>query len=312
MFESPRTLITLLLGITVFEHGWLSLDNILIKGRHSAALVDHGYGLHAVQTLSLVVSSLEGQSLDLLLNTHLHSDHCDGNAALQWAYPALVTYISSDLSVHVYDWDSQARTFRPTGQTCLLFKFDAVLQAGGELLLGNQRWQVRAAPGHDPHSVVLFEPERQLLISADALWERGFGVVFPELQGLVALMEVGQTIDVIEALKPALVIPGHGPAFSKVDQSIANARARLGSFVTQSEKYIQYATKMLLKFKLLEVQNLNLASFIAWARATPSVTMIHTPHFAALDFAAWLNELVSDLVRVGAACRDGPTIYNAD
>jgi hypothetical protein len=42
------------------------------------------------------------------------------------------------------------------------------------------------------------------------------------------------------------------------------------------------------------------------------VTAIYMPHFAALDFAAWLNELVSDLVRVGAACRDGPTIYNAD
>ena len=31
--------------------------------------------------------------------------------------------------------------------------------------------------------MVLYEPELELLISADALWENGFGIVFPELEG---------------------------------------------------------------------------------------------------------------------------------
>ena len=34
--------------------------------------------------------------------------------------------------------------------------------------------------GHDPHSVILFEPQDRILISADALWEAGFGVIFPD------------------------------------------------------------------------------------------------------------------------------------
>jgi glyoxylase-like metal-dependent hydrolase (beta-lactamase superfamily II) len=28
-------------------------------------------------------------------------------------------------------------------------------------MLGSRPWQVHAAPGHDPHSVILFEPERR-------------------------------------------------------------------------------------------------------------------------------------------------------
>ena len=49
--------------------------------------------------------------------------------------------------------------------------------------LGGFDWQVISAPGHDPHAVILFNPDTRVLISADALWERGFGVIFPELEG---------------------------------------------------------------------------------------------------------------------------------
>jgi glyoxylase-like metal-dependent hydrolase (beta-lactamase superfamily II) len=73
--------------ITVFERGWLSSNNILFTGQHSgAALVDTGYCTHSAQTLALVQSALGGRPLERILNTHLHSDHCGGNAALQQAW----------------------------------------------------------------------------------------------------------------------------------------------------------------------------------------------------------------------------------
>ena len=80
-------------SVTVLERGWLSSNNIVIRGDTHCALIDSGYSLHAPQTLALVASSLQGRPLDLLLNTHLHSDHCGGNAALQQAYPGLHTMI---------------------------------------------------------------------------------------------------------------------------------------------------------------------------------------------------------------------------
>jgi glyoxylase-like metal-dependent hydrolase (beta-lactamase superfamily II) len=78
--------------LLVFERGWLSSNNILFIGKGSAALVDTGYCTHAQQTMELVSAALKGRSLDHIVNTHLHSDHCGGNAALQAAYPAVQTH----------------------------------------------------------------------------------------------------------------------------------------------------------------------------------------------------------------------------
>ena len=298
-------------GVTVFERGWLSSNNILLKGASSNALIDSGYGAHAAQTLALVQSSLNGRPLDVLLNTHLHSDHCGGNAALQAAYPALTTLIPPGHAAQVQHWDAAALTYEPTGQTCPPFRMTAVLQPGTDIQLGDALWQIHAAPGHDPHSVIFFEPQSRVLVSADALWERGFGVVFPELEGVEAFAEVGATIDLIEALDPLWVIPGHGPVFSTVSAAIANARARLLSFQSQPDKHIQYAVKVLLKFKLLEAQRLPHDALLAWAKSTSYFSLIHTTHFPTLDFSEWLTQLTADLVRLGAASRDGGMICNA-
>ncbi|PJC12714.1 MAG: MBL fold metallo-hydrolase, partial [Comamonadaceae bacterium CG_4_9_14_0_8_um_filter_60_18] len=145
-------------GLTVLERGWLSSNNILIQGEHGTALVDSGYCTHAPQTLALVQNALQGRALDLLVNTHLHSDHCGGNAALQAAYPALRTLIPPGHAPYVRDWNPDKLSYTPTGQQCPPFKLDGVLQPGTDLRLGDLHWQVHAAPGHDPHSVILFEP----------------------------------------------------------------------------------------------------------------------------------------------------------
>ncbi len=296
--------------ITVFERGWLSSNNILIQGREATALIDTGYVTHAPQTLALVEAALHGRALDLVVNTHLHSDHCGGNAALQARYPALRTLIPPGASQHVRDWDPQALTYAPTGQNCPQFRFDAVLQPGTEVKLGDTPWQVHAAPGHDPHSVILFEPAARLLVSADALWERGFGVVFPELEGLDAFDAVAQTIDLIEALAPLQVIPGHGSVFSDVTAAIARARQRLDGFVASPEKHTRHAAKVLLKFKLLEMQELEFASFVAWAQGTPYFALIAQRHFAGIDSERWIDALIDDLIRAGAALREGTLIRN--
>ena len=298
-------------GVTVLERGWLSSNNILICGRESSALIDSGYCTHAKQTLSLVEAALAGNKLDVLVNTHLHSDHCGGNAALQNSYPDLMTLIPPGMAEHVRSWDPQALTYSPTGQSCPQFGFDRLLVPGTEVVLGDLTWQVHAAPGHDPHSVVLFEPASRVLVSADALWESGFGVVFPELEGSAAFDEVAKTIDLIESLSPQIVIPGHGPAFSGITNSIATARKRLDGFVANPNKHTKYAAKVLLKFKLLELQAIELPAFIAWARATPYFLLIHTHHFPALDFSQWVDHLIQELVRSGAASRDGLMIRNA-
>lgn len=301
--------ITLPTGITVLERGWLSANNIVLLGEQTA-VVDSGYATHAPQTVALIEAALGGRPLDQLLNTHLHSDHCGGNAALQARYPGVKTWVPPGHAALVQDWDPVGLSYTPTGQQCPRFKLDGVLQPGIELQLGALTWQIHAAPGHDLHSVVLFQPEHRILISADALWERGFGVVFLELEGEQAFAEVGATLDLIERLAPRTVIPGHGRVFSDVGTSLAYARHRLDGFVQDPQKHIIHAGKVLLKFKLLELQRIPLEQLLDWACQTTHIAAMHSSHFSSLKLRDWITQLANSLVAVGAATLEDREIVN--
>jgi glyoxylase-like metal-dependent hydrolase (beta-lactamase superfamily II) len=298
-------------GMHVFERGWLSANNILFAGGDETLLVDSGYCTHSQQTLSLIESVLGSRPLDRLVNTHLHSDHCGGNAALQARYASLQTLIPPGHAQQVADWDPVALTYLPTGQLCPHFSFTRAIQPGDSMQFGSEAWQVHAAPGHDPHSLIFFEPIRRLLISADALWENGFGVVFPELEGADAFSEVAATLDLIERLNPKTVIPGHGRVFTYSPEVLARARQRLDSFVSNPPKHARHAAKVLLKFKLLETQRQDYEEFAQWAIETPYFMQIKSKFFADIPVRAWIEQLSGELVAAGVAQRDGAYIANA-
>jgi glyoxylase-like metal-dependent hydrolase (beta-lactamase superfamily II) len=302
-------------GVHVFERGWLSANNVLFDSPEGTALVDSGHHDHAAQTVALVDHRLGDRPLDLLLNTHLHSDHCGGNAALQARYPAMQTAIPPGLADAVRHWDPDTLSHRPTGQECDPFRADALLEPGQTIALGGQPWQILCAPGHDPHAVLLFQPAEGLLISGDALWENGFGVVFPELEGEPGFDEVAATLDLIEALSPRTVIPGHGAVFggsaTAVRQSIERARQRLAQFQGSPEKHRRYALKVLLKFRLLSWQRCRLERFHSWAAQTPYLRRQHGWHDGDQPYAGWVEGLLQDLVKAGAARLEGEWVLDA-
>ena len=287
-------------GVHVFERGWLSANNVLMQDAHSATLVDSGYVTHQAQTLALVQHALQGRTLDQLANTHLHSDHCGGNQALQAHYPALKTWIPPGLSQAVHHWREDELSYQPTGQNCPAFAFTGLLQPGSTHRWADMDWQVHAAPGHDPHSVILFAPEHRLLMSADALWQNGFGVVFPELAGVAAFDEVAQTLDLIERLDPATIIPGHGAVFTEVAPALALARSKLEGFAQNPERHARYGTKVLIKFKLLEWGQISRDEFSAWAMNVPYMRELHQRFGQGHSLGTWLDMMLAELARSGA------------
>lgn len=296
-------------GIRFIERGWLSANNILLCGDGPTTLIDSGYGAHAEQTLGLVRHALDGAPLERLINTHLHSDHCGGNAILQAHFPGLQTHIPPGQAEAVRHWDPVALTYQPTGQECPRFGFDGVLQPGQCLDLGSGRWEIHAAKGHDPHSVILFEPVHRILVSADALWENGFGVVFPELEGMDAFDEVADTLDLIERLAPRTVLPGHGRPFQDLLPALGRARSRLALFVGAPDKHLRHAMKVLIKYRLLEWQQIGVAELWQWAQQTPYLRD-HMPQEGASEQRRWLDELLIELARSGALVRQGDQILN--
>lgn len=298
-------------GVIVLQRDWLSSNSVVLRGATEAAVVDSGYWTHSEQTVELVSHAAGSLPVRTLVNTHLHSDHCGGNAALQARWPALQTLIPPGLASAVRKWDAVALSYAPTGQYCPPFGFDQTLRPGTSLELGGLAWEVHAARGHDPHSVILFEPSSRTLISADALWEYGFGVVFPELEGEDAFQDVAATLNLIVRLDPAVVIPGHGAVFTDVAAALARARGRLAAYEAEPARHATHAAKVLLKFKLLELQEVAQEEFLAWADSTPYFRVVQQRWFPEQAPSEWLGFLLADLIRSGAARADAGMLSNA-
>ncbi|XLZ68651.1 MBL fold metallo-hydrolase [Massilia sp. SR12] len=295
-------------SIHVFERGWLSSNNVLLLGRHDAALIDSGYVTHKQQTLELVRHALRGRHLDRLYNTHLHSDHCGGNAALQ-AHFGCDTFIPEAEADKVRRWDEAALSFKATGQQCERFTLDGVVTPGETLVLGDLEWQALGAPGHHAHSVIYYCPSEKVLISADALWQNGFGVIFPELEDDGGFEEAGATLDLIASLDVKVVIPGHGAVFDDVEAALARARRRLDFLSADPKRNAEYAVKVLLKFLLLERQSMPLADTGPLFESIPLMVEMGRRHFgmSATELAAWA---VKQLVRACSARIENDLLLN--
>lgn len=291
----------------VFERGWLSSNNILFITPQETALVDSGYATNAEQTLALVRHVLGERRLDRLINTHLHSDHCGGNAILQRTY-ACHTTIPVDEAEAVRAWDQAKLTFTATGQQCERFGFDATYAPDDVLHLGDLEWRAMAAPGHDPHSLLLYCEREGILISADALWENGFGVIFPELEGESGFAEQRAVLDVIGQLDVRVVIPGHGAPFADVKGALARAHGRLDYFMSDRKRNARNGLKVLIAFLLLERQHLAMPDILA----TLAGSKLMSAAAAQLDedVPTLVLTLCNELVKAGAARMDGELLIS--
>jgi glyoxylase-like metal-dependent hydrolase (beta-lactamase superfamily II) len=296
-------------SMRVFERGWLSANNILFTGRGDTVLVDTGYVTHAPQTVAMVRQALGGRGLDRIVNTHLHSDHCGGNAALQENFGCRIAIPVSE-AAKVRAWDEDALSYRATGQQCARFAFDETVSPGDMLALGDLQWQALAAPGHDPHALLFWCEAEGILIAGDALWQNGFGVIFPELAGEPGFGEVRATLDLIAQLAPRLVIPGHGAPFIDVDAALQRAYGRLDYLAADPVRNAENGVKVLLKFLLLERRAIPLDEVETLFDTVPLLVLARERFLPRppAELAQWA---VRALEKAGAARVQGATLVDA-
>lgn len=290
------------LGAQVLQRDWLSANHIVFgaRGDTPATVVDTGYARHAPMTLALVERALAGQPLQRIVNTHLHSDHCGGNRALQARYAGVETLVPAPSFELVRDWDEGRLSYRPTGQLCERFRADGAIAPGSTLHLGEAEWQVHAAPGHDPDAVLLFEPQTRTLISGDALWEDRLAIIFPELEGEDGFGPARRTLAMIEGMAPRWVIPGHGAVFGDVAAALAASRRRLDAFEKDPSRHAQHAARALVMFHMMEHQQRVRGELEGWLPATPIFACsARLASAVPQDPADWARRLVARLVDDG-------------
>ena len=315
--DIPKTLSSI--GAQVLVRGWLSANNMVFAdvadghaGSAGSCVVDTGYLSHAAQTVALVAQALHGAPLARVVNTHLHSDHCGGNASLARHWPGLQISVPSGSQHRVLPWDENLLSYQDAGQQCEPFTAQHFLHDGQQIPLGPRAWQVHAAPGHDPDAVLLFEPISRTLISGDALWQQRLAIIFPELSDEPGFDAAHQALDLIERLQPQLVLPGHGQPFTDVAAALDASRQRLRAFAKAPIKHRQHAARALASYHMLEHRARAEADLIAWMLATPIFgRALQCAHDSVLA-RALAGETVDRLVADGVLLRRGAQVLLAE
>jgi glyoxylase-like metal-dependent hydrolase (beta-lactamase superfamily II) len=293
--------------LQVFERGWLSSNNVLARGADGTTLVDSGYLAHAPQTLALVAHALGGGRLDRLVNTHCHSDHMGGNRALQDAHGCPTTIPAGEAPL-IDRWDDRELVLGFADQRAERFRYDGTFAAGDVVRLGDIDWQAIAAPGHDPHALMLFAPAERILISGDALWEDGFGIVFQALFGEpAAFAEARATLESIARLGVRTVVPGHGRVFTDVGRALERAFYRLDGYEEDVVRLARHCAKVMLVFALLEKRRLPVVALPRYCREVGILRELNERHLRMAP-AAYAEWLVADLVRAKAIAREGDDV----
>ena len=287
-------------ALTVIERGWLNCNQVVLNAPERNVLIDSGYGRHAQQTIGYVEEALGAATLHQLLNTHCHSDHMGGNRALAAHFGCEVVIPEGEVR-HVVPWTEQSCWSQQMDQYAEEFQFDATMIPGDVIVAGGRDWRAIAAPGHDMDALMFFAEEGRILVSGDALWEKGMGFVWPEHDGesRTGFLDAARaTLDVIEAMQPALVIPGHGAPFINVESALAESRSRLDAFARDPAKHARHVVRALFVFSLLDrgAMRTPVADYI---RSVPVYGQMREGFLGGThdDLA---RALVDDLVRAGA------------
>jgi len=295
----------------VLERGWLSSNSIVFDEDDAISIVDTGYVSHAPLLVQLLEQLQRGRTLTRIVNTHLHSDHVGGNAALRERFgPTIV--IPPGMAAAVRQWDEGRLNYAATGQQCARFDYDALIEVDRPLRLGGLEWEVIPGGGHDPQMVLFYNHDERILVSADALWESGFGVIFPELEGDSGFAEQQQVLDRIAGLSPRTVVPGHGTAFAEAGAALETAYRRLDYLRSDPERNARHASKVLIKFWLLDVRSTTLERLHRHFAATEYLRLIQRRYFPRQDIAQVIDAQVAELVRAGAAEFAGGLLHNRD
>lgn len=154
-----------------------------------------------------------------ILNTHLHLDHCFGNAWAAEHYGVLPMAHEDDETL-LARMGEQARMFGLPFEV-KTEKLGGYLKDGDVLMLGNNEIKVIHTPGHSRGGLCFYIPTAGLLISGDSLFEGSIGRTDLEGGSYATLIKSIQE-KLMTLPEETVVYPGHGPYTTIGDEKRSN------------------------------------------------------------------------------------------
>lgn len=138
--------------IKAFQDNYIYL--LRTPGSGAVGIVDAGDAAPAIAELER-----QGLQLSHIFNTHHHSDHIGGNAALKARFP-------------------EARLIGPRSETARIAGMDLTVAEGDVVDFGSVSFRAIEVPGHTRGHIAFFSEDAEALFCGDTLFALGCGRLF--------------------------------------------------------------------------------------------------------------------------------------
>jgi len=194
------------------EQAVLDCNTYVIAGKPGIIIDPGNAQFLAAKLEGLRGDGIERSDIGIIVNTHLHIDHCGANAAFQklsGAKIALHPVQQQNFQLVVVDG---ARLF---GIQPPEFTYDFLLDDN----LLNNNVQLITSPGHSPDCICFYLREDKVLICGDVLFEMNTGRV--DLPGGDSAM-LKKSIEALSLLDVEYLLPGHMSIITGADKVAEN------------------------------------------------------------------------------------------
>jgi glyoxylase-like metal-dependent hydrolase (beta-lactamase superfamily II) len=172
--------------------------NQYVVGRERVAVID--VALSADSNLDGIIEQAEAmgaKSIEKILLTHIHGDHCGGALALK-------KRAGAKIGIH------RSRAGYLGGEDFQYGDGERIAFGGGELA-------VLHTPGHESGHCCFYEPEDKVLFSGDHILGFGTAVIRPPDGNMTDYI---QSLERLLQFDISLILPGHGPLVAKAEAKV--------------------------------------------------------------------------------------------
>jgi cyclase len=186
---------------------------VVLTGPEGKVLVDSSFAA-AAPKVTAALAALDAKPLQLLINTHWHFDHTDGNAAMHAAGATIVSHentlkrLSTPQDIVVFQMHLDAAP--PAGWPRQTFTDKLALYYNGEQLnLGYMQ------PAHTDGDIYVKYEKGNVLHAGDVWFNGTYPFIDPSSGGNINGMIAGsaQCLTLVDA--DSVIVPGHGPLGNK-------------------------------------------------------------------------------------------------
>ncbi|AIY90987.1 MBL fold metallo-hydrolase [Geoglobus acetivorans] len=174
----------------IYAYTWGSAfydsSNSYVISDGETAIIDPGTYKSYTNLFGLLKNDGVG-SIDYVLNTHLHKDHCESNQMFMRKGALL-------------GFDERDRTISQFG-------FSSDLKLGKRFVVGNTEVEIIRTPGHSPGSLTFYIQKYGVAITGDLIFEGGIPGRFDLYGG--DRHEFVQSLEKLRELDAEYILPGH-------------------------------------------------------------------------------------------------------